>query len=120
MVVTYIRQIIIRPARDQLYALVICGAVLADSGSYDAIGKPSAWPVVLMFALAWLLGGLYLQLRTITIDQDTLVSKGLFRDPIVIDRRDVSALELRFSAFQLENISSRRDEIVISRAGHQP
>ena len=63
-------------------------------------------------ALAWLLGGLYLQLRTITIDQDTLVSKGLFRDPIVIDRRDVSALELRFSAFQLENISSRRDEIV--------
>jgi hypothetical protein len=120
MVVTYIRQIIIRPARDQLYALIICGALLAASGTYDAIGKPSAWPVVLMFALAWLLGGLYLQLRTITIDQDTLVSKGLFRDPIVIDRRDVSALELRFSAFQLENISSRRDEIVISRAGHQP
>ena len=109
-----------RPARDQLYALVICGAVLAASGSYDAIGKPSAWPVVLMFALAWLLGGLYLQLRTITIDRDTLVSKGLFRDPIVINRRDVSAVELRFSAFQLDNISSRRDEIVISRAGQQP
>ena len=86
----------------------------------DAIGKPSAWPVVLIFALAGLLGGLCLQLRTITINQDTLVSKGLFRDPIVIDRRDVSAVELRFSAFQLENISSRRNEIVISRAGHQP
>jgi hypothetical protein len=116
----YPHQIVIRPARDQLWPLVIGGTVLAAIGAYETVGKPSAWPVVALFVLAWLVAGAILQSCTITIDHGTLTFKELFRETMTIRRTEVSNVELRFSTFQHESMSPSQNEIWISRVGHKP
>ena len=105
--------VIVRPSRQQLYALLIGGVLIAAVAIRGASSQPLTLVAAAPYVVTWLLAIIFLHRCNVTIDGDVLTYNGFCRPQAVVRRADVARAELHYLPFQYENLEPCLTEIWI-------
>jgi hypothetical protein len=105
--------VIVRPSRQQLYALLIGGVLIAVAANWRASSQPLTLVAAVPYVVTWLVAIIFLHCCNVTIDGDVLTYNGLFGPRAVVKRAEVATAQLQYLPFQYENLEPCQAEIWI-------